>query len=85
MNFDDACQPMIWRKRTECKKMNHLEIVEAMVIEAKTEGYEPMDLNWLGTPNIYLRGRYSYDTDDLFAEKTWIEDGFVLFVGKKDG
>lgn len=89
MDFDDSAQPMFYKTREEFSGANHEEIVDSLVREAAQEGYEPMDFNWNGIPNIYLRGRYSFDVDETGTikpgTKEWLEDLFVMFVRKKDG
>lgn len=80
MQFDDADQPMVWRDRALCDGMTHPQIVDGLVAEATANEYEPMDLNWAGIPNVYLRGRYGRDKDKPQDPPVWVADGFVMFV-----
>lgn len=87
MQFDDMEQPMIWRERSLCEGVHQPEIVVSLLNEAFSEGYEPMDFNGAGVPNVYLRAKFAYEVDDQGKRKPdterWVEDGYVLFVQKK--
>jgi len=78
MDFDDSKQDMLFRTRAELEGLPHPEIVDVFLEEADKKGYQPCDLNWAGTPNIYLRGKYIHGTDN------WVEDLFVMFVEAKE-
>ena len=78
---------MIWRERSLCADMSQPAIVATLIDEAKADGYEPMDFNNAGVPNVYLRAKISYDVDEDGQREPesgrWIEDGYVMFVRKK--
>lgn len=81
MNFDDKTQEMVWIDRKECEGKNHPEIIDLLVARAEEQGKFPMDLNWSGTPNIYLRGRYRRPFGaEPSLNDPWEADGFVMFV-----
>ena len=77
MDFNDAEQLMVERNRNELEGLTYPQIVKTMVSEAEENGYKPMDFNWAGKPNIYLRGRFAIEED---GSKTWIEDLFIMFI-----
>jgi len=86
MNFDDRNQPIVWRDRKSCENITQPELMYSMMAEAKLLGYEPMDFNWSGSPNIYLRGRYHWVADVFTGkvlEETYESDGFCMFIRKK--
>lgn len=79
MKFDDAKQEFVLLIRDEVRNLTHPEIVAALVQKADDFGQKPMDLNWAGTPNVYLRGRYSGTEPDV----EWLGDLFIMFVEAK--
>ncbi len=80
MQFDDAKQEFVFLTREHVTNLSHREIVDKLAKKADGLEQKPMDLNWAGTPNIYLRGRYSgADPDKL----KWHGDLFIMFVEDK--
>ncbi len=89
MEFNDGEQPMFSLPREQAGSMTQPEIIEHLVTEAAAEGYIPMDYNYAGIPNVYLRGVYSIDPEDPIIDIAkggkHIADIFVIFVKEKNG
>jgi hypothetical protein len=65
---------MVWCTPQDLDMLGYERMLRGMLTEAKTEGYEPFDLNWADKPNVYLRGLYDADSG------RYLGYGFAMFV-----
>ena len=82
MEKENGYELHIWKDRIRCEDLNYDEILLEMCAEASREGYLPCDLNYIGRPNIYLRGMYEGEKGASVDSFKWLKDGFIMFVQK---
>ena len=64
-------------ERKDCENLNYEQIRTELIRKAIAEKLHPIDRNYRGFPNVYLRGKYAVDSNGI---KTLIGDIFIMFV-----
>lgn len=68
----------IWLSCKDCVGWNYEEILDWFIARAGQLAHMPIDYNWNGNPNIYLRGKYGARTPT--ERLKLIDSGFIMLV-----